>query len=331
MFTYRRTYISLLVILVMVGLVLGACVSAPSASPATTAPEVATPTEAAALAPTTVPSTSGPTPVATGLASYVPPTGGLLSEIKQRGVLINGVNCANPPGEYYDTGSTKCTGFSIDLAQKLADSLGVKLEVIDTDWAGVIPSLYANKFDMILSSMTITEARKKAVSFSKPVGCDQVVWITRQGDSRITKPADLNNMIVSTQLNSAAEAQAQDLQTSQNVKYKNLMSFDTFQTAYLAVKNGQADIATSTLWNNIPLFKSEPGVFQVAFSLPIYNYVGIAIRQQDADLLQYVNSFLDKEEASGDLGNLQYKYYGYGMNCGDQGPNLPAGWVAPAP
>ncbi len=212
----------------------------------------------------------------------------------------------------------------------LADSMGVKLEVIDTAWSGVIPSLYTKNFDLIFSSMTITEPRKKAVNFSKPVGCDQVSWIVRADDNRVTKPEDLNGLIVATQLNSAAEAQAKELETTASMKYGELQSFDNFSGAYLAVKSGQADIATSTAWNNLPLFKSEPGAFKVAFTLPIYNYVGIAIRQQDADLLKVVDDFLAKVEASGEMANLQYKYYGYGMDCGDPGPNTPSGWKPPA-
>jgi polar amino acid transport system substrate-binding protein len=136
-------------------------------------------------------------------------------------------------------------------------------------------------------------------------------------------------MVVATQLNSAAETQAKELEQKYGIKYKELKSFDHFDGAYLAVKTGQADIATSTAWNNIPLYKAEPDTFQNAFTLPIYNYVGVAIRQQDADLLKAVNDFLDKEMANGDMGNLQYKYYGYGMNCGDPGPNLPANWKPP--
>ena len=301
----------------MLALVLASC--APKATPVP-ATEV----------PTAAPVLSGPTPVATGLAEYVPPSNGLVAEIKARGTLINGVECQNPPGEYYDTATNKCTGYSIELAQKLADYLGVKLEIVDTAWSGVIPSLYTKNFDIILSSMTIREDRKKAVNFSTPVGCDQVVWIVKKGNTSITKPEDLNGLIVATQLNSAAEQQAQELETSLGIKYKQLMSFDHFDGAYLAVKNGQADIATSTFWNNIPLFKAEPDTFDVAFTLPIYNYVGIAIRQQDTDMLKVVNEFLDKEMKSGDLGNLQYKYYGYGMDCGDPGPNLPEGWKPPA-
>lgn len=269
------------------------------------------------------------TPEATGLAAYNPPAGGLLAEIKKRGVLKNGVECQNPPGEFFDTATNKCTGYSIELAQLMADKLGVKLEVIDTAWSGVIPSLYTGNFDMILSSMTITEARKKAVSFSKPVGCDQVVWIVRKGDTRITEPKQLDGMVVATQLNSAAETQAQALEKEQGIKYAKLLSFDHFDGSYLAVKTNQADIATSTMWNNIPLFKAEPDTFDVAFKLPIFNYVGIAIRQQDPDLLKFVNDTLAELEANGTMANLQYKYYGYGMTCGDQGPNTPAGWKPP--
>ncbi len=310
----QKRLLSISIVVLTIALVLASC-----------APKPPQPTET----PVPVAPVSGPTPVATGLAEYVPPAGGLVAEIKARGVLINGVECQNPPGEYYDVATNKCTGYSIDLAQKLADYLGVKLQIVDTAWSGVIPSLYTKNFDIILSSMTIREDRKKAVNFSTPVGCDQVTWIVKKGNTAITKPEDLNGLTVATQLNSAAEQQAQELETTKTIKYKELLSFDHFDGAYMAVKNGQADIATSTAWNNIPLFKAEPDAFQVAFTLPIFNYVGIAIRQQDTDMLQVVNEFLAKEMASGELGNLQYKYYGYGMNCGDQGPNLPAGWTAP--
>ena len=253
-----------------------------------------------------------------------------MEEIKKRGVLKNGVECQNPPGEFFDTATNKCTGYSIELAQIMADKLGVKLETIDTAWSGVIPSLYTGNFDMILSSMTITDARKKAVSFSSPVGCDQVTWIVRKGDTRITDPKQLDGMIVATQLNSAAETQATDLEKQLGIKYAKLLSFDHFDGSYLAVKTKQADIATSTMWNNIPLFKAEPDTFDVAFKLPIFNYVGIAIRQQDPDMLKFVNDTLAELEANGTMANLQFKYYGYGMTCGDKGPNTPAGWTPPA-
>jgi polar amino acid transport system substrate-binding protein len=320
--------------LVLMTAMLASCTSA--ATPTVEAPSVPEATEVVpvpAEPATAVPATEAvafPTPVATGLAEYTPPSGGLLEEIKKRGVLKNGVECQNPPGEFFDTATNQCTGYSIELAQIMADKLGVKLETIDTAWSGVIPSLYTRNFDMILSSMTITDARKKAVSFSDPVGCDQVVWITRKGDNRITEPKQLDGMTVATQLNSAAETQTQTLEKELGIKYAKVLSFDHFDGSYLAVKTKQADIATSTMWNNIPLFKAEPETFDVAFKLPIFNYVGVAIRQQDQDMLKFVNDTLAELEANGKMADLQYKYYGYGMTCGDPGPNTPADWTPPA-
>ncbi len=305
-------------VLLLITIVFTSC--APAATPK---PEAAAPAAPVVAA--------GPTPEATGLAQYAPPASGLIEEIKKRGVLKNGVECQNPPGEYFDTATSKCTGFSIDLAQIIADKLGVKLEIIDTAWSGVIPALYTGNFDMILSSMTIREDRKKAVNFSNPTGCDQVTWIVKKGDTAIKEPKDLDGKIVATQLNSAAEGQAQELETELGIKYKELQSFDHFDGSYMAVKTGQANIATSTFWNNIPLFKAEPDTFDVAFTLPIYNYVGIAIRKQDTDLLDFVNSVLSEMEKNGQLADLQYKYYGYGMVCGDPGPNAPADWKPPSP
>jgi len=315
MFAQKRNYALLVALLILAALAISQCTPAATPAPATTeAPKVVL----------------GPTPEATGLAEYVAPPGGLLEEIKKRGVLKNGVECQNPPGEYFDTATGKCTGFSIEMTQKFADSLGVKLETIDTAWSGVIPSLYTKNFDMIWSDMTITDARKKAVSFTTPVGCDQVSWIVKTDNATITKPEDLNGKIVATQLNSAAETQAKDLEKQYNIKYGELKSFDHFDGAFLAVKTGQADIGTSTAWINLPMFKQDPGTFKVAFTLPIYNYVGVAVRKQDADLLQALQDFLKKVEASGEMADLQYKYYGYGMDCGDPGPNTPSGWKPPS-
>ncbi len=323
-----------LIVTSLLSILLTQCTTAPvettdEAATNATAEEVIAPNEALTADSTEAVEAASPTIEATGLAEYVPPADGLLEEIKARGVIRNGVECQNPPGEYYDPESNDCVGYSIELAQLFADKLGVELEVVDTSWAGVIPSLYTENFDLIWSSMTITDERKKAVDFSNPYGCDQVTWIVNKGDTSITKPADLNGKIVATQLNSAAEIQAQDLEVSENIEYKELKSFDHFDGAYLSVTTGQADIATSTAWNNIPLFKAQPDTFDVAFTLPIFNYVGVAVRKQDSDLTQAVNEFLAEIEASGEMADLQYKYYGYAFTCGETGPNAPADWVAP--
>ena len=254
---------------------------------------------------------TAPTLNGEALPAYEAPSSGLLDEIKARGKIVNGIEAQNPPFEYVDAG--KIVGFDIDITNKFAESLGVEAEFIDTAWSGVIPSLYTKKFDMIWSAMTITEPRKQAVSFSKPYASDQVEFIVLAGNTDIKELKDLDGKVLGTQLNSAAEFQAKELIAEHNLNVE-LKSFDSFQGAYLDLKNGNVDVVTSTQLNNRVLFDANKGVYEVALKLPIYNYVGVAVRQQDKDLLDAVNAFLDKMIASGELAALQTKWFGYAMD-----------------
>jgi polar amino acid transport system substrate-binding protein len=245
------------------------------------------------------------------LPGYQAPSAGLLADIKARGTIVDGIEAQNPPFEYIDNG--KIVGFDIDITNKFAESLGVKAEFVDTAWSGVIPSLYTKKFDMIWSAMTITEPRKQAVSFSKPYASDQVEFIVRAGEKGIKDIKDLDGKVLGTQLNSAAEFQAKELMKEYNLKFE-LKSFDSFQGAYLDLKNGNVDAVTSTQLNDRVLFEATKGVYEVALKLPIYNYVGVAVRQQDKDLVVTVDAFLDKMIASGELAALQKKWFGYVMD-----------------
>lgn len=263
------------------------------------------------IAATSAFSQTGPSLNGEALPSYEAPSSGLLAEIKARGTIVNGIEAQNPPFEYIDAG--KVVGFDIDITNKFAESLGVKAEFIDTAWSGVIPSLYTRKFDMIWSAMTITEPRKQAVSFSKPYASDQVEFIVGAGNTEIKELKDLDGKVLGTQLNSAAEFQAKQMIAENNLNIE-LKSFDSFQGAYLDLRNGNLDAVTSTQLNNKALFDANPGVYEVAIKLPIYNYVGVAIRQQDQDLLEAVNAFLDSMIVSGELAALQTKWFGYSMD-----------------
>jgi polar amino acid transport system substrate-binding protein len=251
------------------------------------------------------------------LPIYATPPNGLLAEIKARGVLFNGVNAANPPFESVDENGV-VVGYDIDLTEAFAKSLGVHLSTVDTAWDGVIPSLYAKKFDMIWSAMTITDARKKAVSFSSPYMGDQAVWIVRANDKSINSYADLNGKVLCTQLNSAYEAQAKQIAADNHIALKDLKSFQDFPTAYLALKNGQCDAATSSTLNNIPLNKTSPGAFRDAIVLPNANYVGVATRLADSDLAAAIQKFIDASKADGSLKAMQQKWFGFSMNLPPQ-------------
>jgi len=81
------------------------------------------------------------------------------------GVLRIGSDIPYPPFESYATGSDMLTGIDVDLAQALGEELGVEVEFVDIDADARIPALEAGQVDVIISAMTITEARRQLIDF----------------------------------------------------------------------------------------------------------------------------------------------------------------------
>lgn len=293
-------------------MMLSACGAEPAAPPASTTAGNTPATGAGTSSSSSNAGANGPTINGTPLPAYSAPSGGLVEEIKKRGIIRNGMEAQNPPFEYIDKG--QIVGYDVDLMQKLGEKLGVKVENVDTAWSGVIPSLYTDKFDLIWSAMTKTEPRKHAVNFSQAYASDQAVILVRKGDTSIKTAKDLDGKVLGTQLNSAAELQAKQLQTDQSIKYKDLKSYDHFDGAYLDLANGNINAVTSTKLNDLALFKNKPDTFDVAVELPYFNYVGVATRKSDTDLAKAVDDLVSEMRQSGELAKLQKKWFGFEMD-----------------
>src|SRR3984885_15726550 len=75
-----------------------------------------------------------------------------LDEVKKRGTLVVGTEAAYVPYEFFKDG--KIVGYDPDIADLMVPKIGAKAQFIDTAWSGIIPALYAKKFDCIISATT---------------------------------------------------------------------------------------------------------------------------------------------------------------------------------
>ena len=73
-------------------------------------------------------------------------------------------NAEFPPYEYKE--GDKVVGIDADVAQAIADKLGMKLEIVDTKFDAIIPGVQSGKYDMGMAGMTVTEDRKESVNFT---------------------------------------------------------------------------------------------------------------------------------------------------------------------
>ena len=109
-----------------------------------------------------------------------------LSDIQKKGVLVVGASVGFPPYEFYftnpETGKEEYAGFDMKLAQGIAEMLGVKLEISDQSFAGLITALRAGEIDMIVSGMAIKPERLEVVDFSTSYYTGTQIMLVRAAD-----------------------------------------------------------------------------------------------------------------------------------------------------
>ena len=125
-----------------------------------------------------------------------------IQKIKDAGKLVLGTSADYPPFEFHTEidGADTITGFDVLLAQKIADKLGVKLEIVDMSFDNLLMSLDRGDFDIVMASLTPTEDRMKAVDFSEPYFYgSQVVVVRAEDTDKYTTTESLKDCPVAAQ------------------------------------------------------------------------------------------------------------------------------------
>ena len=116
----------------------------------------------------------------------------LIDTIKKRGKLQVGFGSFLPWAIRDKQGNW--VGFEIDVSTKLAKDMGVELELMPTAWDGIIPSLIAGKFDVIIGGLTVTPARQEQVDFTEPYSqSGQGIAASKQLASSLKYPEGYND------------------------------------------------------------------------------------------------------------------------------------------
>ncbi len=236
-----------------------------------------------------------------------------LQDAKKRGTLIIGMEAAYVPYEYFQDG--KIIGYDCDIAAVLCDKLGVKPQFVDTAWAGIIPALYAGKFDCIISGMTITAARAQKVLFSMPYADASNAVLVRASDSAITTAADLSGKTVGVQLGSAAaviiQTYAAQLKAEGKPGYAGVKQYDHYPEAYEDLVNKRTDGVVNSISSLMVVMRDAPGQFKIVPGISsIKAYFGMAFREQDGSLRDFANTVLAGMKSDGSLDKLQTKWFG---------------------
>ena len=213
-----------------------------------------------------------------------------------------------PPYEYYD--GDAIVGIDVEVAQAIAEKLGMELEVTDISFDSIIPGIQTGKYDMGMAGMTVTDERKEQLSFSDSYATGVQVIIVRDG-SAITSVDDLladgANTVVGTQAGTTGFLYATS--DIEEAGLGTVKSFGKTTDAVEALKNGQVDCV---ILDNEPakaLVAANEGLHILDTEYAVEDYA-IAIAKENTDLLEKVNKALSELKADGTLQSIVDKYIG---------------------
>lgn len=224
-------------------------------------------------------------------------------QIKEEGELVVGMSADYKPFEYHDE-DDKIVGFDVDVARAIADELGVELKLKDTAFDGIIPGLKSEKYDMIMSAMTITEKRKKAVDFTNSYfDAGQVIAVNKD-NNQIKGPEDLEGKVVGVQLGTTG-----DLKVSEDIEgIKEVKRYKKIPQAYIDLQNERLDAVVNDYPVTARYIQKNPEVKIVGEPFTSEKY-GIAVRKGDDELLTKVNEALKEVKEDGTYDEVKNKWF----------------------
>lgn len=228
-----------------------------------------------------------------------------LDKIKADGFITMSTNAEFEPFEYKD--GDNFVGIDIDISNKIAEKLGVKLKVNDVAFDTLTTELASGKSNFVAAGMTATEDRKKNVDFSDSY-FDATQSIIVLKSSAIKARADLNGKKVGVQQGTTGDIFCTNEDGTSDIKVASTERYSKGVDAVTDLINGKID---AVVIDDFParkfVEKNADKLIKLEEALTVEKYA-IAVKKGDADSLKVINEVLGEMKSSGDLDKLITKY-----------------------
>jgi arginine/ornithine transport system substrate-binding protein len=214
----------------------------------------------------------------------------------------------------YKTADGKPTGFDVDIAEALCAQIKRKCVFVEQVWDSMIPGLQARKYDVIISSMSITEERKRVVDFTDKYYSTPSSVVVKAGTA-YSGPASLKGKKIGVLKGSTQEKYAMGELKPAGVE---VIPYEAQDQVYLDIKAGRLDgtVADKVEVNGGFLRKDEgKGYAFVGPELREQKYfgdgIGVALRKGQTDLKSQLNGAIKAIRSNGTYDKIAKKYFDF--------------------
>ena len=222
-------------------------------------------------------------------------------------VYVVGTDAAYAPFESQDP-QGRIVGFDIDVVSAVAQKAGIEVKFVNTPWEGIFNALNQGDRDLLVSAITITDARRQTMGFTAPY-FDAVQLIAVKADSKVAHLDDLKALKVGVQNGTTGDEAVSKLQG------KNSANIKRFESTPLALKELEAGGVDAVVADNgvvINYVSNNAGAkFKtVSDASFVPEQYGIAVKQGNTELLAKLNQGLAAIKADGGYERIYAKYFG---------------------
>lgn len=244
----------------------------------------------------------GPTSLVSPAPAAAAPASGesLLDVVRRRGRLVVGMTLQFKPQMYRDEQTREPRGYDVELLKQMAQDLGVRLDIQDQDFQGLIPALLAGKIDLISVGLVGRPERAKTMWFSDPyVPYQQVLLVQASSTARDFAEFDRPGVRVTALTGSTAAELAKRLFPKATV-----VELDQ-QPAMLEVAAGRAQACVVEAYLAIPFTKNNPTTKILNPERPFaLEFGAYALPRGDVHWWMWINSWLRYWKGKGLLQKL---------------------------
>ena len=216
--------------------------------------------------------------------------------------LTMATNAEFPPYEYHD--GDEIVGIDAEIAQAIADKLGLELVIEDMAFDSIISAVQSGKADIGLAGMTVTEERLENINFSDSYATGKQVIIVAEG-SEITSADDFEGKVIGVQGSTTG-----DLYVTWDYEDEGLATVDRYNKGFDAVMALQQGKVDAVVIDNEPakVFVSQNDGLVILETEYVIEEYAAAIAKDNDDLLKQVNEALAELKDSGKLQEIIDKY-----------------------
>ena len=228
------------------------------------------------------------------------------------GVLNIGMEIGYPPFEYLDVDGKTPIGFDVQMAKALAAKLGLSLNFIDTAWDGIFAGVDTDRYDCIISAVTITDERLQRHNFTKPyIGNAQVMVLLKDSAITARTPQETSGLGVSYQAETTSDIFMAKL-AAEGVNFTPY-EYDKVMNCFDELRLGRVDAIVCDSLVAFDYTKDEDSPFEIVWEGPADETFGICLKKGNDALTAALDKALDELFAEGTIRNISMDVFGRDM------------------